>query len=170
MPWALGLAATRHLLLHGGGRAQDGYGQRSTYREGWDARPEGGIAHDAVAPALTAQGPREIRRRQSPGINLQVAGRFDTHEAWRHVLQELGGTSSAPRPIRRSEEAAEREVSRIIRAMPFVWLAVDDAPGPASLRGVYREKQACRRTSPRRPSRLARGDPDHLALADGAEL
>jgi hypothetical protein len=42
---------------------------------------------------------------------------------------------SAPRAIRRSEEAAEREVSRIIRAMPFVWLAVDDAPGPDSLRG-----------------------------------
>jgi hypothetical protein len=49
--------------------------------------------------------------------------------------QSWGVNTSAPRAIRRSEEAAEREVRRIIRAMPFVWLAVDDAPGPKSLRG-----------------------------------
>jgi hypothetical protein len=43
--------------------------------------------------------------------------------------------NSAPRPIRIREHTAEREVSRIIGAMPFLWLAVDDPPGPDSLRG-----------------------------------
>jgi hypothetical protein len=43
--------------------------------------------------------------------------------------------NSAPRAVRQAEQAAEREVSVIIRAMPFLWLAVDDPPGPGSLRG-----------------------------------
>jgi hypothetical protein len=46
-----------------------------------------------------------------------------------------GIKNSAPRDVRLSEAATEREVSRIIRAMPFVWLAIDDAPGRESLRG-----------------------------------
>lgn len=46
-----------------------------------------------------------------------------------------GDKSSAPRDIRKAEEALEQRVSAIIRAMPFLWLAVDDEPGPQSLRG-----------------------------------
>src|SRR5262249_31922343 len=40
----------------------------------------------------------------------------------------------APRAVRINEQEAERAVSRIIRAMPFLWLDVDDPPGPDSLR------------------------------------
>ena len=47
-----------------------------------------------------------------------------------------GVGSNVSAEIRRNEESYERQVSRIIRAMPFVWLAVDDPPGPMSLRGV----------------------------------
>lgn len=46
-----------------------------------------------------------------------------------------GQKSSAPRNIRKAEEALERKVSTIIGAMPFLWLAVDDEPGPQSVRG-----------------------------------
>ena len=46
-----------------------------------------------------------------------------------------GVNNTASRKVRISEEAAEREVSRIIRAMPFVWLEVADPPGRDSLRG-----------------------------------
>lgn len=35
-----------------------------------------------------------------------------------------------------AEAPLERRVSAYIGALPFLWLAVDDAPGPASLRGV----------------------------------
>jgi len=35
-----------------------------------------------------------------------------------------------------AEAPLERRVSSYIGALPFLWLAVDDAPGPASLRGV----------------------------------
>ena len=43
--------------------------------------------------------------------------------------------SSASREVRMGEEVVERQVSRIIRAMPFLWLEVDDSAGPDSLRG-----------------------------------
>lgn len=44
--------------------------------------------------------------------------------------------SSAPPPIRSNEYPLEREVSARIGRMPFLWLEIDDPPGPASDRGV----------------------------------
>ncbi len=41
-----------------------------------------------------------------------------------------------PDNIRKSEGGMEIAVSEFIRAMPFLWLAVEDAPGPESLRGL----------------------------------
>jgi hypothetical protein len=46
-----------------------------------------------------------------------------------------GSGSSAPREIRDSEVPLEKKVSRAIGEMPFLWLAVEDDPGAASLRG-----------------------------------
>lgn len=43
--------------------------------------------------------------------------------------------NNAPPDIRKNEEVFEREVSNIIRAMPFLWLPVEDGTGPQSLRG-----------------------------------
>ncbi len=43
--------------------------------------------------------------------------------------------------VRQSEAALEKSVSQVIGSMPFLWLDVDDAPGPASLRG-YLERNA----------------------------
>jgi hypothetical protein len=40
-----------------------------------------------------------------------------------------------------AEAALEEEVSRYIRAMPFLWLPIDDPPGTDSLRG-YIERNA----------------------------
>jgi hypothetical protein len=34
-----------------------------------------------------------------------------------------------------AEDAFECEVSAVIRRMPFLWLRIDDEPGPNSLRG-----------------------------------
>ena len=49
--------------------------------------------------------------------------------------------SSASRDIRAGEQVLEARVSAVIRAMPFLWIGIDDAPGPASLRG-YIERNA----------------------------
>ena len=46
-----------------------------------------------------------------------------------------GHGNRASREIRHAEEPLERAVSGVIGAMPFLWLAVDDEPGPGSLRG-----------------------------------
>lgn len=46
-----------------------------------------------------------------------------------------GVNNTAPRKVRIREEPAEQEVSRIIRAMPFLWLEIDDPPGQDSRRG-----------------------------------
>jgi len=46
-----------------------------------------------------------------------------------------GQGNTAKGEIRKGEEPMEQEVSRVIRKMPFLWLAVNDDPGPKSLRG-----------------------------------
>ena len=52
-----------------------------------------------------------------------------------------GRGSSARRDLRERETGLERRVSRVIGEMPLLWLAIDDPPGPASLRG-YVERNA----------------------------
>jgi hypothetical protein len=52
-----------------------------------------------------------------------------------------GTGAAATQQIRQSEIALEQKVSAILCAMPFLWLAIDDEPGPASLRG-YIERNA----------------------------
>lgn len=52
-----------------------------------------------------------------------------------HVSSSWGKGSSAARQVREREIELERAVSTIIRAMPFLWLAIDDEPGAGSLRG-----------------------------------
>lgn len=52
-----------------------------------------------------------------------------------------GKGSSAPRAIRDQEVALERKVSQVIGDMSFLWLPVEDAAGPDSLRG-YVERNA----------------------------
>ncbi len=48
---------------------------------------------------------------------------------------------TAPPEARQCEQPLEMAVSNVIGEMPFLWLGVDDAPGPASLRG-YIERNA----------------------------
>jgi hypothetical protein len=52
-----------------------------------------------------------------------------------------GHGSNAPVDVRAAENALECEVSKVICAMPFLWLAVDDEPGAKGLRG-YIERNA----------------------------
>lgn len=51
------------------------------------------------------------------------------------------GRGSAPREVRELEQPLEQAVSKVIGEMPVLWLAVEDEPGPNSLRG-YIEKNA----------------------------
>ncbi|MDE3016248.1 MAG: hypothetical protein KGI29_04920 [Pseudomonadota bacterium] len=46
-----------------------------------------------------------------------------------------GKGNTAKGEVRKTEEPLEREVSQIIRDMPFLWLEVNDDPDPGSLRG-----------------------------------
>ena len=52
------------------------------------------------------------------------------------ISQTWGRGSAAPPEVRRIELPLERDVSARIRAMPFLWVEVDDPPGPSSERGV----------------------------------
>lgn len=62
-----------------------------------------------------------------------------------HWLEAVAGNwgvgSSAKKPIRERERPLERAVSQHIRSMPFLWVGIDDEPGPTSLRG-YVERNA----------------------------
>lgn len=50
-------------------------------------------------------------------------------------------SEAASPEVRNSERPLEMAVSNTIRGMPFLWLAVEDEPGPTSLRG-YIERNA----------------------------
>ncbi len=58
-----------------------------------------------------------------------------------HDHASWGQGSSAPREVRGREQSLEKAVSAMIDEMPFLWLAIDDEPGPDSLRG-YIERNA----------------------------
>lgn len=46
-----------------------------------------------------------------------------------------GKGDSAPREVREREQPLEIIVSKVIGDLPFLWLAIEDEPGPKSLRG-----------------------------------
>ena len=46
-----------------------------------------------------------------------------------------GRGNNAPREVRQSERPIEAQVSSYIGGLPFLWLTIDDPPGPNSLRG-----------------------------------
>jgi hypothetical protein len=52
-----------------------------------------------------------------------------------------GSGNSAPKQVRAGELALEKEVSRVIGKMSFLWLGIEDDAGPQSLRG-YIEKNS----------------------------
>ena len=52
-----------------------------------------------------------------------------------HESPSWGKGNSAKGEVRAAEISLEREVSTVIRAMPFLWLSIDDDPGAESLRG-----------------------------------
>jgi hypothetical protein len=58
-----------------------------------------------------------------------------------YAFPTWGVGNSAKSDVTRGEHALECEVSRIIGEMPFLWLAVEDEPGPDSVRG-YIERNA----------------------------
>ena len=58
-----------------------------------------------------------------------------------HDYSSWGQGSSAPREVRDSEQQLERKVSEVIGGMPLLWVAIEDEPGPDSLRG-YIERNA----------------------------
>ena len=51
------------------------------------------------------------------------------------VTQDWGKGSSASRDVRDREHRLEQAVSQHIRKVPFLWVGVDDEPGPCSVRG-----------------------------------
>jgi len=57
------------------------------------------------------------------------------------VRRSWGRGGSAPKEVRRAEQGLERAVSEYIGKMPFLWLGVDDEPGPESMR-KYIERNA----------------------------
>lgn len=50
-----------------------------------------------------------------------------------------GVKNSAPREIRKAEQHIECHVSRVIGAMPFLWIAAADQPGPDSVAAISNE-------------------------------
>ena len=62
-----------------------------------------------------------------------------------------GQGSTAKGDIRRNEEPIEQEVSSIIRNMPFLYLAIDDAANPESVRGIVERHSIALLSNQRKP-------------------
>lgn len=60
-------------------------------------------------------------------------------EGLRERYPTWGIGSSAPVEVEDHEHFIEKKVSRHIRSMPFLWLKVDDAPGPQSQRAYVEQ-------------------------------
>jgi hypothetical protein len=54
---------------------------------------------------------------------------------WPDDIAKNWGGSNAPRYIKEAEVPLEQAISKHIGSMPFIWLEIDDEPGPNSLRG-----------------------------------
>lgn len=74
-------------------------------------------------------------------FRLHVGAAILRKEGLEEEYPTWGKGSSAKRAIRNMEYPIEREVSQYIGAMPFLWLEVDDSPGPQSKRG-YLERNS----------------------------
>lgn len=69
-------------------------------------------------------------------FRLHVGVALSNREKWPAEIKTVWPKGqSAPIEIRNKEIPYENQVSQYIRKMPFLWLAVEDAPGPDSLRG-----------------------------------
>lgn len=73
--------------------------------------------------------------------------------------QTWGCDASAPRHVRSAEVHVEQAASAYIGAMPFLWVAADDQPGPTSIRRIVEQNAiallSCARSqdlAPDRPS------------------
>jgi hypothetical protein len=67
---------------------------------------------------------------------LHVGTALLNRDDWPAQIAETWGMgSSSKRAVRDSEVPLEKAVSDYIRGMPFIWVAIDDLPGPESDRG-----------------------------------
>nr|WP_235920874.1 hypothetical protein [Natronorubrum halalkaliphilum] len=62
-------------------------------------------------------------------------------DGYQEEYPEWGNGSSADRELRLEELEMEQQVSEYVRELPFLWVKVDDEPGPESER-VYLERNA----------------------------
>ena len=126
-----------------------GWPQRGVYffRETGENRSDTG-----VGPRIVRVGTHALR----PGERTKIWDRLKGHKGTASsgggshrgsVFRKIVGTAlierdgyscpswGAPKADRKGEHPLEKKVSAVIGAMPFLWLAVDDAPGPDSCRG-----------------------------------
>lgn len=75
-------------------------------------------------------------------FRLHVGTALINRDDWRaDIAGQWSVGSTAKAAVRRKEVSLERAVSQHIRSMPFLWVEIDDPPGPGSLRG-YIERNA----------------------------
>jgi hypothetical protein len=68
-------------------------------------------------------------------IFREIVGTALIRQEGKNAVPTWGQGSTATGEVRGLEQDHENRVSAVIRAMPFLWVAVDDEPGRGSLRG-----------------------------------
>ncbi len=132
-------------------------------RSGWPARGVYFFLEDGETRAHSGDGPRVVRvgtHALKVGAASTLWGRLSQHRGQHgtgggnhrgSIFRAIVGASlmadcgyrvatwnkgaSAAAAVRTAERHLEQDVSRVIGAMRVLWLAIEDAPGPDSLRG-----------------------------------
>jgi len=79
-----------------------------------------------------------------------------------------GQGKSAPKDVRLSEHSLEEEVSRCVRAMPFLWIEAGDEPSKDSVRG-YIERNSISLISNWKKKEIDPASPSWLGRSCGSE-
>lgn len=89
------------------------------------------------------------------GQALQAKGELTTCQSW-SVKNDAAKAAIAlgivPQALKAGEAQVEQAVTRYIGAMPFLWLDVDDNPGPDSLRTIVERNAIALLSNYERPS------------------
>jgi len=68
-------------------------------------------------------------------FRFHVGTALMTRDDWPEEIVKNWGGSNAPRYIKDAEVPLEQAISKHIGSMPFIWLEINDEPGPDNLRG-----------------------------------
>ena len=130
------MAAARCIFLHGRRGGQVGQQHRLPYRARRHPCADGGLWDETLDRLKQHRGQQKTGGGNHRGSIFRLIVGTAVMARNGHDLSSSGRGAD----VRAGESALECEASKVICAMPFLWLAIDDEPGAESLRGYIESR------------------------------